>query len=102
MLLVFNVASAANQVEVSGTITSLRTQTSHNVVQASDGLVIFKLSNSLTVGCNWLGVEKGNSNAVSFLLSALSQEKIITAWYYSDVYSQAWSGVCLIANLELK
>ena len=102
LLIISGVTNAANQVLVTGTIKAMRTQTSHHANTDSHGEVILQMSGSLEEGCNWLSVEKENTAAVSFLLSAQAQQKEITIWYYDDVKSAAWSSACQLINIELK
>ncbi|PAJ71663.1 hypothetical protein CJF42_25520 [Pseudoalteromonas sp. NBT06-2] len=102
LVLFSSVVNASTSIAVTGTIQAMRTQTTHHETLASHGEVIIQLSAPLQDGCNWLSVEKDNTSAISFLLSAKAQNQIITAWYYSDKKSKAWGSACQLINIELK
>ncbi|MBL4703805.1 MAG: hypothetical protein JKY54_04750 [Flavobacteriales bacterium] len=101
LCLLSSAALAGTQVDASGTITSMRTQTTHHDTTSARGETIFQISGSLAAGCDYLSLEAGNDTAISFLLSAQAQSKAVRVWYYSDVKSTAWSTACRVANIEL-
>jgi len=102
ILLLPAVSNAGTTAETTGTINTIRTISQYNE-SVLDGQqeVIFKVG-VLNSSCDWLAVKTTDSAYISALLSAQSQNKTVTVWYYTDIMSPIGARVCKAKNLELK